>query len=155
MPSPTTTLSEELTSMQSLLDLLNQEQQCLIHADADGLESLTPQKTQLVLHMTDLAKQRQRALAAAGFPAADASMAAYFQHNAEPAAEQIWQQLLDCTRSAKELNRVNGMLIGKQLAQTQQLLAAMRPASTTPDPGLYGPGGTASGFGASRRYVIG
>ncbi|MCG2582852.1 flagellar protein FlgN [Massilia sp. TS11] len=142
--------------MHTLLDLLKQEQQCLIHADADGLEAITPQKTQYVLQMSDLAKQRHRALAGAGLPASDAAMATLFSQTPDPDAEAQWAALLALTREAKELNRVNGMLIGKQLSQTQQILAAMRPTnSPVPDPGLYGPGGQSSGFGASRRFVVG
>jgi hypothetical protein len=41
-----------------------------------------------------------------------------------------WNRLLELTREAKEFNRVNGMLVNKQLAHTQGVLNAMRgPAS--------------------------
>jgi flagella synthesis protein FlgN len=64
-----------------------------------------------------------------------------------------WNSLLDLTREAKELNRVNGMLVNKQLAHTQGMLNELRPAAA--GAGVYGPGGQALGSGPSRRFVVG
>jgi flagella synthesis protein FlgN len=64
-----------------------------------------------------------------------------------------WNHLLDMTREAKELNRVNGMLVNKQLAHTQGMLNALRPAAA--GAGVYGPAGQAVPTGPSRRFVVG
>jgi flagella synthesis protein FlgN len=65
-----------------------------------------------------------------------------------------WDGLLALTREAKELNRVNGMLVNKQLAHTQGMLNALRPAGSDAA-AVYGPGGQAMPSGLSRRFVVG
>jgi flagella synthesis protein FlgN len=65
----------------------------------------------------------------------------------------LWNRLLELSREAKELNRVNGMLVNKQLAHTQGMLNALRPAAA--GAGVYGPGGQAMPSGPSRRFLVG
>jgi flagellar biosynthesis/type III secretory pathway chaperone len=65
-----------------------------------------------------------------------------------------WNGLLALTREAKELNRVNGMLVNKQLAHTQGMLNTLRPAGHGAA-GVYGPGGQAMPSGPSKRYLVG
>ena len=72
-------------------------------------------------------------------------------------ARAQWEALLALAREAKELNRVNGMLINKQLAHNQGVLNALRmPAGAGADVGgVYGASGQTLGSGPSKRYVIG
>jgi flagella synthesis protein FlgN len=72
--------------------------------------------------------------------------------NAEQRAD--WNHLLDLTREAKELNRVNGMLVNRQLSQTQAALGELRGPGGNPG-GVYGPGGQTMSAGPSRRFVLG
>jgi flagella synthesis protein FlgN len=65
-----------------------------------------------------------------------------------------WNKLLDLTREAKELNRINGMLVNKQMAHTQGMLNVLRPAGNG-TAGVYGPGGQAMPGGPSKRYLVG
>ena len=153
--SPFTTLRAELALIVSLVDLLKQEQALLISADADGLDALTPQKAGAVAQMAALASQRHQALGAAGFAAKEAGMEAWLDSSNDAEANTVWQQLLDTTREAKELNRLNGMLINKQLSHTQGAMKAMRGQASDADAGVYGPSGQASPGGPSRRFVVG
>ena len=155
MPSPSTTLRDEYDSMTSLLDLLKQEQQCLVSADTDGLTAITPRKSELITRMAALASQRHQSLALSGHLANDGGMDAWLPAGGDAAASSLWQELLAHTRSAKELNRVNGMLIAKHMAHNQTVLNAMRTPSGGATAGFYGPNGQATGTGASRRFVVG
>ena len=139
--------------MYQLLDLLQQEQQFLISADAAGLSSLTLRKSDFISQLSKLSQQRLEALAASGYTG-EAGMQAWFDAGNVPEARQAWDCLLEKTREAKELNRVNGLLISKQLANNQQILDAMRPAGT-PQLGVYGPDGQPSTGTRSRGYVVG
>ncbi|MDB5906604.1 MAG: flagellar protein FlgN [Massilia sp.] len=152
---PTTTLRNELELLNSLLELMKQERQCLISADSDGLAAITPRKSTLVQQMSVLAGQRHRALGAAGCAARDAGMEDWLAGAADEAARAVWRELLERTREGKELNRVNGMLINKQMMNTQVLLNAMRTPAGGADSGVYGPGGQITVGGPSRRHVIG
>ena len=155
MTSPITTLRDEQQLIATLVDLMKQEQQFLVSADSDGLNTITPQKSSLVQQMAALASQRHQALGAAGFPAREAGMEDWLASCDDAAARALWLELLERTREAKELNRVNGMLINKQLTNTQVVLNAMRPPAGGADAGVYGPGGHTSGGGPSRRFVVG
>jgi flagella synthesis protein FlgN len=61
---------------------------------------------------------------------------------------------LQQTREAKELNRINGMLINKQMNHTQGALQALRPASATTN-NFYGPGGMSTTLPRSRGFLAG
>jgi flagella synthesis protein FlgN len=155
MTSPITTLRDEQRLITSLVELMKQEQQFLISADSDGLDTLTPQKSALVQQMAALARQRHQALGAAGFAAGEDGMEPWLAACRDGAARTLWLDLLERTRAAKELNRVNGMLINKQMTNTQVVLNAMRTPAGGLDAGFYGPSGQTTGGGPSRRYVIG
>jgi flagella synthesis protein FlgN len=155
MNSPASTLASERQLLATLTGLLKEEQRVLVAADADSVAEITPRKTQIVQQLAAQAAIRHRALGAAGFEAAETGMDPWLaaQGSAEVRAE--WEQLLDATREAKELNRVNGMLINKQLAYNQQKLAELGVNSPDGNTVVYGPGGLTIGGGPSRRFVVG
>ena len=156
MANPSTVIRTEFDTMTELLALLEQEQQFLVDANTGALEQATPAKMALVARMAAASGQRQQAQAAAGFPASDAAMEQWLEACGDGAATALWQSLLDLTRAAQELNRVNGMLIARHLANNQTLLNAMRqPAAAGGDAGVYGPSGQTQPGGPSRRFVVG
>jgi flagella synthesis protein FlgN len=155
MASPTNTLRDEQHTMASLLVLLKEEQQFLVNADSDALDLLTPQKNKLVVMLAELATRRHQALGAAGFAASEDGMAPWLAANHDSAAEADWQQLLAVSRDAKEYNRVNGMLITRQMHHTQTILQAMRTPTAGAEAAVYGPSGQTTGGGPSRRFVVG
>jgi flagellar biosynthesis protein FlgN len=151
--SPMDSLREEQRVITSLLEVLKQEQQYLISADIDALTALTPAKSALVNDMAVLASQRHSALGAAGFKPEEAGMEAWLAASGDAGAQQFWQQVLDQTREAKELNRMNGALINKHLSHTQGALQALRPQS--PAPNMYGPTGQTTSTAVRRGFVAG
>jgi flagella synthesis protein FlgN len=152
--TPNSTLAAEQQLVAALVDMMKQEQQLLVNADADGLAALMPQKTKSVQQLAALSVERHRALGAAGFAASESGMEPWLAASGAPDARAQWGQLLDLTAQAKELNRVNGMLINKQLANTQTVLGALRPASAGAA-AVYGPGGQSMASGPSKRFVVG
>lgn len=155
MASPITTVRDELTLINTLLELMKQEQRLLIAADTDALTAITPQKSQLVGQMAELSNQRHQHLADAGLAAEDASMTVWLDQQQDQVSASLWQDLLAATREAKELNRVNGMLIAKHLNHNQTIINAMRTPVGGADAGVYGPSGQTPVSGPSRRFVVG
>ncbi|MCD2515643.1 flagellar protein FlgN [Massilia sp. G4R7] len=155
--SPISTVSQEQQHLGSLIELMKQEQTLLVAADADGLAELTPRKNSLLQQLGELSSQRHAALVAAGCEGAETGMEPWLAVSGNPDARAQWEALLDLARQAKELNRVNGMLINKQLAHNQGVLNALRmPAGAGADVGgVYGASGQTLGSGPSKRYVIG
>jgi flagella synthesis protein FlgN len=146
-------LREEQRVITSLLEVLKQEQQCLISADIDALTNLTPTKSALVNDMAVLASQRHSALGAAGFKPEEAGMEAWIAASGDPGAQQFWRDVLELTREAKEMNRINGTLINKHLNLTQSALQSLRPQN--PATNMYGPTGQTSNTSVRRGFLAG
>lgn len=155
MTRPNATLNAEHAHMLALLTLLQQEQELLVTADADQLAELTPRKLALTQQLAQLARERHSALGAAGYAASEAGMAPWLAAQADHATREEWEQLLARTAEAKELNRVNGMLVNRQLAHTQSALNALRGPAQGSHANLYGAKGVTVGSAPSRGYVIG
>lgn len=153
--SPISTVSQEQQHVSDLIALMKQEQQLLVAADADGLAELTPRKNALLQALAELSAQRHAALLAAGCEGSEAGMEPWLAVGGSLEARSQWEQLLTLAREAKELNRVNGMLINKQLAHNQGMLNALRMPANAEAGGVYGASGQALGSGPSKRYVIG
>jgi flagella synthesis protein FlgN len=146
-------LGEELRAAATLLDLLKQEQSHLINANVDELAKLTEEKTKIVVRMGELAQNRHRALAGAGFDASETGMQKWVDSGTSPAAGKSWKELLELAREAKELNRVNGLLIGQHLGRNQAALNILHGA---PQGGaMYGPNGQSATQPNKRKLVVG
>lgn len=151
--SPIDSLRQERTAINALLEIIKKEQALLIAANIDGLEELTTEKSKIVAQMTDLASNRHKALTTAGFAPNEASMQAWLDSQAVGDASAIWTELLTLTRSAKELNRLNGVLINSHMAHNQKALSALHVPTHSGN--FYGPKGQSTNRTTSRRLVIG
>lgn len=154
-PSPTQTIAAEHQHLDALVALMKQEQQSLVALDADELSSLTTQKNALLASLSSLSQQRHAALKAAGCEGSEAGMEPWLAVGDTGGAREQWERMLHVAREAKELNRVNGMLISKQLAHNQGVLNALRTPTNAPAGAIYGASGQTMGVGASKRYVVG
>lgn len=155
MTSPATTLTFEHERIGALVELMKQEQQFLVSAAADELTQLTPRKVALLQELAQLSRERHAALGNAGFASSEAGMEPWLAAQGDEAARSSWAQLLAQTAEAKELNRVNGMLINRQMAHNQTVLNALRTPAGGADPALYGAKGQTFGSGPSQRFVVG
>lgn len=153
--SPIQTLPAEHQHLSALVALMKQEQQMLVTLDADSLAELTPQKNALLAALAALSRQRHQALAAAGCEGSEAGMEPWLAARGDQDGRGQWESMLQTAREAKELNRVNGMLINKQLAHNQGVLNAMRTPTNAPAGAIYGASGQTMGLGASKRFVVG
>lgn len=155
IPSPTQTIAAEHQHLDALVALMKQEQQSLVALDADALSDLTTQKNALLASLSSLTQQRHAALEAAGCEGSEAGMEPWLAASGGDEARQQWERMLHVAREAKELNRVNGMLISKQLAHNQGVLNALRTPTNVPSGAIYGASGQTVGLGASKRFVVG
>jgi flagella synthesis protein FlgN len=153
-PSPLISLRQERSVMLDLVTLMREEQRHLMALNVSSLDGLTAHKSLLVTEMTLLANQRHALLAQAGFSADETGMSGWLAGCGEADAAALWTDLLTLTREGKELNRINGMLVNKQLAHTNGALAALRPAGHGNN-NTYGPSGQTLSGPAKHGYVIG
>jgi len=153
--NPAGGLAQELDATRQLLDLLKQEQGQLVEANIEGLSALVEQKSALIIRMSELAGARLNALAEAGFSAEEASMQKWLDSpkskpGNQAAAKKTWEELVTLIRSAKEMNRTNGLLIGTHMSRNQTTLQVLQGNQGSQ---VYGPDGQTS-IQASRRSLI-
>lgn len=152
--NPATHLAQEIEAADRLVALLKQEQEHLIKADIDGLTALTDEKTRAVSAMSELAMARHRSLASAGLNATEEGMQQWIKGVASTApASRAWSRLLELMRSAKELNRTNGILINTHLSRNQAALGVLQ--QNTKGGEFYGPNGQATVKPTGRGLVVG
>lgn len=157
LPDPAASLPAEQQALQDFLAVLQREQAQLVAADIDGLTQVTAEKNALVGQISKLAQGRYAALAAAAHDADERGMRAWLEQGREQesrrAAHRLWTGLMAQAEAARELNRTNGLLIGKQLARHQAALNVLHGASRGAS--LYGPDGQTKVAGSSHRLIAG
>lgn len=156
--SPAVSLQEEQQAARQLIDLLHQEQALLIAADIDGIVMVTERKGPIIARMSELATRRHRALATAGHSADEAGMQDWIDRQVagkptHAQASSDWTALLAMARQAREINRINGVLINSHMARNQSALNVLRVQSTGGN--FYGPDGQATSRGMGRGLVVG
>lgn len=154
LTGPGATLAQEQQLAQALLLLLRHEQQGLIDADTDVVMSLLAEKSRLVASLRSLAAAREQALLNAGHPVSEKGMQAWLLGTKASAGLRLnWSTLMETSRTAREMNRINGLLIHRHMLRNQAALEVLqgRPAHSN----VYGPNGQTTQRQQSRSRVIG
>ena len=156
LSNPARQLLQEQQAAQALLESLQQEQACLVAADGEQTAAISVEKSRLVAELASLTRNRYAALAAQGQTADESGMRAWLVSSGQQSARALWQQLIVLATEARELNRTNGLLIGRQLARNQAALTALRSAAGgTASTSFYGPDGQATTSSLGQRYISG
>lgn len=131
-----------------LLQALQQEQQALIAADLAAIEAMLDGRNALLQSISMVAHQRYEALAAAGYPASEAGMAAWLAQQQDARTQQDWTTFQQQLAQAKELNRVNGLLINKHFQRNQERLDSLHGRQSSAQ--FYGKNGQHQHLGGLR-----
>lgn len=145
-------IDQEVRAVARLTELLTQEQAALIAADIAALQPLLEEKNTLLHALNQAAQTRHRQLDAAGFSADNAGMTAWLAHQQSPALRTAWRDLQQALAQTKELNRINGLLIGKHASRNQQRLDTLQTGQHGTH--VYGPNGQTSPQGRTRHGAI-
>ncbi len=137
---------------KELLAAIRSEQSALVRADIDAIETLLDEKSALLQRMNTAVTNRYEALAANGFEANEAGMSEWLKQQAKPALNQAWIAFKKTLIQAKELNRLNGMLINRHFSVNQQLLNHLQGNSSAGD--VYGRNGQAKTQSAKRAALV-
>lgn len=154
-PGPTTTLAtnigtllgEEIALLREFISLLRHEQELLKQSGGEELLTLIETKNALANKLGELAQWRERKLAALGLPHGRPGMDTWLNQNASDVERQAWSWLCELASEARDLNAINGKLIGLHMQHNQQALAALMAAADKAT--TYGPDGQQqSGLGS-------
>ncbi len=138
--------------MQRLIEKLRQEQALLSEASAEGMTEIITEKAAIVAEMTTLAGNRHRQLAELGYVDDETGMQKWMNEQGSDTDKDIWADLFELAQDAKELNRVNGLLIGKKLSINQNALTVLQGKTGTGS--FYGPDGQSSIKSSGRRLGV-
>ena len=150
--TPAFTLTEEQQATQRLVLVLQQEQDALAAGQPEEIAELITAKATIIATMATLAEQRHHTLAALNFDASEGGMQSWLDQNGSDTDKQIWDDLFASAQTARELNRLNGVLIGKQMSINQNALQILQGKSQTGN--FYGPDGQSSMSTTSRRLGV-
>ncbi|MDL2284682.1 flagellar protein FlgN [Oxalobacter sp. OttesenSCG-928-P03] len=150
-------LNQEVEAARELIDILQEEQNQLLSPNIDELEPLVAKKSALVAQLTQHTRNRNESLRKAGFEPSLAGMNAWLESTKDQpdtiTIEKNWNELVSLSQSAKELNRLNGMLISSHMTRNQQALSIL--LGNQPNAGMYGPDGQPSRAAATpARSVV-
>jgi flagellar biosynthesis protein FlgN len=119
---PAITFEKDAQLVGYLLTDLQKEQAALIASDIHAIEALVDKRLLLLQELSVAAKNRYDALAAHGFDASEKGMSDWLKVQAKPALTQAWRGFQKLLAQAKEMNRLNGILINRHAQRNQQIL---------------------------------
>lgn len=148
----TISFEEDARLMSEFLKLLEREQQSLITNEAAEIEAIVGVKSALLQQVNETAKKRYAVLAGAHFEANENGMVAWVIEQADPKVKKRWDAFQQLLVRAKEMNRLNGLLIAKHFNRNRQMLQGLQNAFKSND--VYGKNGQTvprTSFGGSVR----
>ncbi len=148
-------IDQEVEVMQSLTQILDEEQLVLVNNEAEKLETITPNKNQLLAKVVDLEKHRVTVLQQLGVSNDTSGMRQLFSANLHnPKLEASWQSLLSLSAEAQEKNRMNGLLINRQLNKNQATLNVLQAGTAHQAGSMYGADGQSKLKPSTGRGIV-
>jgi flagella synthesis protein FlgN len=146
------TFEQDAKLVSNLLEVLTREQSSLVMADIDAIEIAMEEKSFLLQNISITANSRYAALAASGFEANESGMIIWLKRQEKPALSESWAHFQKSISQAKEMNRLNGLLINKHFNRNQQLLNHLQGNSANGS--VYGKNGQAKSQSSSRSSLV-
>lgn len=148
-------LDQEVVIMQALTQLLDEEQQVLVNNEAEKLETITPNKNQLLAQVVELEKVRNELLSKAGYSNDSSGMRLYCATQpSNVALDNAWKNLLAISAQAQEKNKTNGLLISRHLNRNQASLNVLQSGSGHQAGSMYGADGQSKLKTNSARGIV-
>ena len=157
--APNTTLKANIAQLlkldcqhaEKLAAVLKAERQILQQRDQHQLATLIGEKEQLLAKLDQSAKLRSQWLQQLGFKPNAEAWQTLIEQQQDSALLETWKSLSSAVRDCRELNEVNGRLIGRSQQTLTKLLNIMRGTSASPQ--LYGSDGNTQNRSESRCFT--
>lgn len=151
MPGLAEIIAAEADVVSAFVLLLKEEQAALKLGEAEVLPKIIERKSATVDELAPLSTARNAALAGAGLASDRAGIEAWLKKQPnDKAVRQNWEKLQFLAAEAKELNRVNGELVGLHMRHNTEILESLRSKANRQD--LYGANGQTA-FTAPRKII--
>ena len=148
-------IDQEILEMQSLSQILEEEQSVLVNNEAEKLEPITTNKNQVLAKVMELEKNRASALLQLGLSNDATGMRELFAKNpSAPQLESSWELLLSLSANAQEQNRTNGLLINRQINKNQATLNVLQSGRSHQAGSMYGADGQSKLKPSAGRGIV-
>jgi len=144
-------LQIDLKHARRLVELLQLERTCLQKRDSQTLAELIEEKDQLLKKLDQSAQIRNEWLGQLGY---DTSLKAWenvIEQQQDEVLSLLWSQLQQSILKGRELNEINGRLIGRSQQTLLKLLSILRGNSAAPQ--LYGSDGNTRNNSESQCFT--
>lgn len=148
----TITFVPESGLIQALIEVLEREQKSLVINDITTIEMLMDEKAQLLQKINAASQVRYRALQVKGYVPSEEGMEAFIQADNNSQDKKIWINFQRSLSLAKELNRVNGVLISRHFNRNRETLHDLQGSHSTRM--IYGANGQHAVTGYSGSSLI-
>ena len=137
------TMTTLVETLQALDQVINHEQTILCSGRVNGaaLQHITEQKSSLLATVDYLDKQRRQH---------DERLKQTAPYSRQPEISAMWKDIVQLTTRLSQINRHNGMLLGKQIAYNTEALAILNASQTQK---VYGPNGQETVSGQTVRKI--
>lgn len=137
------TMTTLVETLQALDQVINHEQTILCSGRVNGasLQHITEQKSSLLATVDYLDKQRRQH---------DERLRQAAPYSRQPEISAMWKEVVQLTTKLSQINRHNGMLLGKQIAYNTEALAILNASQTQK---FYGPNGQETVSGQTVRKI--
>jgi flagella synthesis protein FlgN len=148
-------LNEELSVMNSLVEILKKEQTILVENQALLLEDLTTEKNTVLVLLGEVGKKRTFEFSSLQISDNQNNINDFIESSlVEDTIKKTWNELLSISSKAQEMNKTNGILINRQYNLNQNALNILQQTNTNES--LYGSNGQSKINPATGRgYVVG
>ena len=147
---PIAGIANERDAVRVFIDVLRREQHALQQADVSVLLPLAVEKANHAQQLAELTQAREQWFAVPGSLEDQGDMKRRLADH--PTTAMAWQELLQLTETAHQINEINGILVNQRLRYNQQRLSALQAAARgLHDNGLYGSNGQPQIFSGGRR----
>jgi flagella synthesis protein FlgN len=144
---PAHSINAECEATRNFIEILRREQLALRQADVSMLLPLAHEKAQQAQQLAELSGARKRWLSTQGLAPDRSGVEDELQNFA--GASEAWQEFTQLAETARQLNEINGNLVGQRLRYNQQAIAALQEATHVT--GVYGCDGHTQPFAGGRQ----
>jgi flagella synthesis protein FlgN len=134
-----TLLHHDLSSLETLGELLREERLALGANDMATVEALVGRKNQLLDSVRERARQKVRHLVAAGFKPTSGAPSEFLQQSGDKELKDLWHATHQAMAECQAANSVNGQVINhlqKRIGRLSEIIRGVNPNQK-----LYGAGG--------------
>lgn len=142
-------LQSEIASAHRLMHTLDQEYAALAQRDVDLLDTIVPEKRNIVAELEALGRQRDALLAQLNPSTTTAESANPFSDDTR--LSDLWDELKSVAQQCQDKNRINGSIVEIGYRQSRQALDILHGVSSSSE--LYDKSGRTTKPGASHPII--